>query len=97
MIEETWASPEAGRGGRPDRPGAVGPRGANRWNHRVLRALVSACGLDGAPQDPLAEVRPRHLPGPDRGARPSSNEIRNKYGRALEDQIAQVQHILDQG
>eukprot|EP00969_Alexandrium_andersonii_P263649 11653234-Alexandrium_andersonii.AAC.1 len=73
MIEETWASPETDRGGRPN---AAGPGGPDRWNHRVLRALASAYGLDGAPRDPLAEVRPRHLPSPDRGAGPSPIEIR---------------------
>eukprot|EP00969_Alexandrium_andersonii_P302824 13386227-Alexandrium_andersonii.AAC.1 len=73
MIEETWTVPGE-PSDRPDRSGAVGPRGPDHWGLRVLRALAAAYNLDGAPLGPLVAVRPTHLPSPIPDARPSSME-----------------------
>eukprot|EP00969_Alexandrium_andersonii_P134715 5959844-Alexandrium_andersonii.AAC.1 len=64
-----------------DRPRAVGPRGPDYWGRRVLRALAAAYGLDGAPQDPPAEVRPPHLPSPDRSTPSRSGRSTARHSR----------------
>eukprot|EP00969_Alexandrium_andersonii_P340978 15071520-Alexandrium_andersonii.AAC.1 len=84
MLEETWRSEDGEALGRPNRPGAVGPRGPGHWNKRVLRALAAAYNLDEAPLDPLIAVRPQHLPAPIPHTRPSVAEINRKYGPMLE-------------